>query len=97
MVIDIVSDFSKSVQFTSVSFRRTVMGLITRIDISGELFGGESLEKVNLVDLITNGTGASESVVVVRPSVYALATALSGVRINAHSNKLPDVVHVNSS
>ena len=95
MVVDIVSDVSKSVQFTSVPFRPTVMGLITRIDISGELFGGESLEKVNLVELITNGSGASVSVV--RPLVYALATALSGVRINAHSSKLPDVVHVNSS
>ena len=95
MVVDIVSDVSKSVEFTSVPFRLTVTGLITKIYISGELFGRESLEKVNLVKLITNGSEASVSVV--RPFVYALASAFSGVRTNAHSSKLPDEVHINSS
>ena len=45
MVVDIVSDVSKSVQFTSVPFRPTVTGLITIIDISGNLVGGENLKK----------------------------------------------------
>ena len=38
--------------FTSVPFRWSLTGLISNLDTSGELFGGEILERVRLVELI---------------------------------------------
>ena len=52
---DSVDDTPPSKQFTTVPFRPLLTGLIVILDINGEIFGPESLEKVIMEVLIVSG------------------------------------------
>ena len=53
--VSVEDDPSK--QLTTVPFRPLLTGLTTILDISGELFGPESLERLNVEELIISGGG----------------------------------------
>ena len=54
IVVEIDSDASTSKQVTTVWFRLSLVALIINVDISGTLFAGELLERVNMVEFTRN-------------------------------------------
>ena len=89
--------------FTSVPFRWSLTGLISNLDMSGKLFGGEILEKVRLVELITLwnlwSVGLSGDIA----GVFTGVAAFSAIRCRVifHSSRAkfpaPVIVQFNSS
>ena len=75
-------DDEPSKQFTTVPFRPLLTGLTTTLDIRGELFGPESLEKVNVEVLIVIGPGTPLEPADVTGS--AMWVTFSGKTVNSH-------------
>ena len=87
-------------QITSVSFTPVSLfaGLVTSLVISGRVFVGETLEKVNKTELIISCTGAWLGPLL-RSRLPYLTAVISPSRIPKmlHSTWLPVMLHVSSS
>ena len=94
-LVDELTCIIPSSQTTTVPFTTLVAGLINSLDISGPLFGGEILEKVNEILLtVTVCTGKDRSTELKGCSIV---TSSSGIKVITHSRALPGTVHINSS
>ena len=95
LIIDELVRVSTSSQTTTVPFTTLVAGLINNLDISGRLFGGEILEKVNevlLTVIVCTGIDCSNEL---RGCSKVISSG--GIKVINHSRPLPGTVHVNSS
>ena len=91
-LVDELVRVSPSSQTTMVPFTTLVAGLINSLDISGRLFGGETLEKVNEILLtVTVCTGKDCST-----ELRGCSIVISCGKVITHTRALPGTVHVNS-
>ena len=93
LVDELVRD-SPSSQTTKVPFTTLVAGLINSLDVSGRLFGGEILEKMNevlLTVIVCTGMDRSNEL---RGCSKVISSG--GIKVITHSRALPSTEHVNS-
>ena len=96
-----VSEFTEFIQLTSVPFRWSLTGLNSNLDTSGELFGGETLERVRFVELIAIwnlwSVGLSDDIA----WIFTGVAAFSATRVIFHSSRakfpVSVIVQINSS
>ena len=95
VVATVSVEVDPSKQLTTVPFRPLLTGLTTTPDISGELFGPESLERVIVEELIISGGG----IPLFPTDVMGVCTwvTFSGKTVISHLKNIPVVVHVSSS
>ena len=91
IIVDVVLLVSTSTHVTSDLFRPAVTGLIVKLDFTGWTPEADTLEKVAVVELITNGWR-----VAVAPADETSLVS-EGLLNNSHCKNIPDVVQVTSS
>ena len=94
VVATISVDVDPSKQFTTVPFSPLLTESTVALDISGKIFGPESLEKVIMEPLIVRGGGIPLGPADV---IIAMCDVFSAKTVNSHLRKMFDNVHVSSS